>query len=91
MDQNISLAGVPVGAVQRVYGALGELGLNGARAGELSEVVTCPGAYSCNLALTKSMNLGAALGDTLRYDDPLVRDLHTRQRLPQRVRPALDR
>jgi sulfite reductase beta subunit-like hemoprotein len=79
MDQNISLAGVPVGALQRVYGALGKLGLNEARAGELSDVVTCPGAYSCNLALTKSMNLGEALGDTLRkYDDPLLRDLHIR-------------
>ena len=79
MDQNIGLAGVPVGALERVYGALDTLGLNQARAGEISDVVTCPGAYSCNLALTKSMNLGVALGDSLRkYDDPLVRSLAIR-------------
>ncbi|HXP87331.1 MAG TPA: nitrite/sulfite reductase [Bryobacteraceae bacterium] len=79
MDQNIALAGVPVGALDRVYGALTHLGLNLGRAGELSDVVTCPGAYSCNLALTKSMNLGVALGDSLRkYDDPLVRQLAIR-------------
>jgi sulfite reductase beta subunit-like hemoprotein len=79
MDQNIALAGVPVGALDRVYGALGKLGLSLGRAGEISDVVTCPGAYSCNLALTKSMNLGEALNESLRkYDDPLVRSLTVR-------------
>jgi sulfite reductase beta subunit-like hemoprotein len=39
-------------------------------------VVTCPGAYTCNLGLTKTMNLGAALQDTVRqYDDPQVKRL----------------
>jgi sulfite reductase beta subunit-like hemoprotein len=39
-------------------------------------VVTCPGAYSCNLALTKSMNLGYACEDAVKgYDDPLLRNL----------------
>ena len=76
MNQNVILAWVPVGALPRVYGMLGELGLNEARAGEISDTLTCPGAYSCNLALTKSMNLGAALADTVRNDsNPLVRSL----------------
>ena len=76
MNQNVLLGWVPVGAVGRVYGMLGELGLNDSRAGEISDPITCPGAYSCNLALTKSMNLGAALADTVRgYDDPLLRSL----------------
>jgi sulfite reductase beta subunit-like hemoprotein len=76
MNQNVLLAWVPVGAVARVYGMLGELGLNESRAGEISDTLTCPGAYSCNLALTKSMNLGAALADAVRGDDdPLVRSL----------------
>src|ERR1700704_5953074 len=57
MAQNIVFAYVPVGALQRVYGALAKLGLNKDRADEISDVVTCPGAYSCNLALTKSMGL----------------------------------
>ena len=36
--------------------ALKEIGLGDAGANEIQDVVTCPGAYSCNLALTKSMN-----------------------------------
>jgi sulfite reductase beta subunit-like hemoprotein len=76
IDQNLLLAFVPLGRVKRVYAALGELGLNKAGAREIDDVTTCPGAYSCNLALTKSMNLGAALHDAVRhYDDPVVRKL----------------
>jgi sulfite reductase beta subunit-like hemoprotein len=76
MSQNIVLAYVPAGALERVYGALGKIGLNGGRANEISDTVTCPGAYSCNLALTKSMNLGAALAESTRkYDDPSIRGL----------------
>ena len=61
MNQNVVLAYVPAGALKRVYGTLAELGLADARANEVSDVITCPGAYSCNLALTKAMGLGAAL------------------------------
>jgi len=79
MAQNIVLGYVPVGALQRVYGALVKLGLSKDRADEISDVVTCPGAYSCNLALTKSMGLGDALAATVRkYDDPSVRNLAIR-------------
>src|SRR5579862_7955580 len=65
MNQNVILAWVPVGALSRVYGILTELALAGSRAEEISDTLTCPGAYSCNLALTKSMNLGAALTETV--------------------------
>src|SRR5579883_509060 len=76
MSQNVLLAWVPVGELSRVYGVLSELGLNDSKAEEISDVVTCPGAYSCNLALTKSMNLGAALAETVANDsEPLVRRL----------------
>src|SRR5580693_5874095 len=76
MNQNVILAWVPTGAIKRGYGMLGELGLNDSRAEEISDTLTCPGAYSCNLALTKSMNLGAALAETVRDDsDALVRKL----------------
>ncbi|HLN02786.1 MAG TPA: nitrite/sulfite reductase [Bryobacteraceae bacterium] len=76
IDQNLLLGFIPLGRVKHVYTALGELGLNGAGASEIQDVTTCPGAYSCNLGLTKSMNLGAALQQTVReYDDPLVRSL----------------
>jgi sulfite reductase beta subunit-like hemoprotein len=55
---------------------LGDLGLADSRANEVSDVTTCPGAYSCNLALTKAMGLGAALASVVRNDaDPQVRRL----------------
>lgn len=76
MAQNLTFAYVPNGALERVFGALDAIGLAGDRADEISDTVTCPGAYSCNLALTKSMNLGAELANTTRkYDDPLIRGL----------------
>jgi sulfite reductase beta subunit-like hemoprotein len=79
MTQNIVFAFVPVGALERIYTAISNLGLAGDRAGEISDTVTCPGAYSCNLALTKSMNLGAVLAESTRkYDDPLIRNLQIR-------------
>jgi sulfite reductase beta subunit-like hemoprotein len=76
IDQNLLLGFIPLARVRGVYAALEDLGLAGAGAREIEDVTTCPGAYSCNLALTKSMNLGAALQEATRqYDDPLVRKL----------------
>ena len=76
IDQNLLLGFIPLGRVRSLYAALDGLGLAGAGAREIQDVTTCPGAYSCNLALTKSMNLGAALQQATRqYDDPLVRQL----------------
>jgi len=76
MNQNAVLAWVPVAAVKRVYKALGELALNDAGVNEISDVITCPGSYSCNLGLTKTMGLGAALAPMLaRETDPVVRKL----------------
>jgi sulfite reductase beta subunit-like hemoprotein len=76
IEQNMLLPFVPLARLKEVHGALAAAGLATARARQIDDVVTCPGAYSCNLALTKSMNLGAALSETLRrYDDPRVRGL----------------
>jgi len=76
IDQNILLGFVPLGQLHGLHAVLREFGLGEAGAREIADVTTCPGAYSCNLALTKSMNLGAALQDVVRaYDDPLVRKL----------------
>ena len=76
IDQNLLLPFVPLARLPEVRRALATIGLATARARHIDDVVTCPGAYSCNLALTKSMNLGAALGEALRrYDDPQVRGL----------------
>lgn len=73
IEQNLVLAFIPKARLRQVYAALGEAGLNGANAGKIEDVLTCPGAYTCNLGLTKTMNLGAALQEAVRvYDDPQV-------------------
>ncbi len=76
IDQNLMLAYIPLRQLPRVYAALQKIDLAGAGAEEIDDITTCPGAYSCNLALTKSMNLGAALAEEVRdHPDPLVRRL----------------
>jgi sulfite reductase beta subunit-like hemoprotein len=76
IDQNLIISYVPLGRLKAFHAALAGLGLGEGGAREISDVVTCPGAYSCNLALTKSMNLGAALYNVVRhFDDPQVRKL----------------
>ncbi|MBI3681533.1 MAG: nitrite/sulfite reductase [Acidobacteria bacterium] len=74
--QNLVLGFIPVSHLKRVYAALKLIGLNRAGANEIDDIVTCPGAYSCNLALTKTMNLGAALAGVVKnHPDKAVRKL----------------
>ncbi len=76
INQNVVLAYIPLRNLPRVYAALQQIGLAAAGAEEIDDITTCPGAYSCNLALTKSMNLGAALAEEVHdHPDPLVRKL----------------
>jgi len=76
MDQNLMLGFIPLQNLKRVYAALRQIDLADAGAHEIEDVTTCPGAYSCNLALTKSMNLGEAVVRAVSgFDDPLVRRL----------------
>jgi sulfite reductase beta subunit-like hemoprotein len=76
IDQNLILGFVQLANLKRVHAALAAVDLGAAGAHEIDDVVTCPGAYSCNLALTKSMNLGAALQTVVRgYDHPEIRKL----------------
>jgi sulfite reductase beta subunit-like hemoprotein len=76
IEQNLVLAFVPLARLDRVHAALNATGLGDSGAREIQDVITCPGAYTCNLGLTKTMNLGAALAETVRrYDDPRVRSL----------------
>lgn len=79
IDQNVMLGFIPLRNLKSVYASLKRIGLSEAGAHELDDVVTCPGAYSCNLALTKTMNLGDALSHALRsYDHPAVKNLTVR-------------
>jgi sulfite reductase beta subunit-like hemoprotein len=76
VEQNLVLGFVQLGLLPRVHAALKGIGLGDAGARQIQDVVTCPGAYSCNLALTKAMNLGDELEDRVRgYDDPLLKNL----------------
>lgn len=76
MGQNIQLGWIGEGNLQKVYGALAKLDLAGGGADEISDPISCPGAYSCNLGLTKTMGLGAAIAKALANEtDPLVRKL----------------
>jgi sulfite reductase beta subunit-like hemoprotein len=76
IDQNVVLAFIPLAGLRRVYAALREAGLAESGARQIEDVTTCPGAYSCNLGITKSMSLGAALQETVReYDDAQVKRL----------------
>ncbi len=61
IDQNLCLAFIPEARLKQVYSLLKRHDLGDAGANTLADPVTCPGAYSCNLALTKTMNLGDAL------------------------------
>ncbi len=77
IDQNVVFGFIPIHNLRRVYAALKLIALADAGAGEIEDVVTCPGAYSCNLALTKTMNLGAALQESVKaHPDKAVRKLH---------------
>jgi sulfite reductase beta subunit-like hemoprotein len=76
IEQNLVLAYIPLARLDRVHAALNAAGLGESGAREIQDVITCPGAYTCNLGLTKTMNLGAALAEAVRrYDDPQVRGL----------------
>jgi len=76
IDQNLHLAYIPLGNLRRVFAGLKMIGLQEGGAREISDTVSCPGGYSCNLALTKSMNLAAAIAEAVKdYSDRRVRDL----------------
>lgn len=76
VDQNLLLAYIPLARLRPLYAALKILDLADAGANEIGDVTTCPGAYTCNLGLTKSMNLGSELSQLFRDEtDPEVRKL----------------
>lgn len=77
IDQNLSIAWIQQNRLREVYAILQQAKLAEAGVDEIDDVVTCPGAWSCNLGITKTMTLGEALRQTLgSHPDPLVRKLH---------------
>ncbi|WP_394847938.1 nitrite/sulfite reductase [Pendulispora brunnea] len=73
IDQNVLLSWVHQKSLPALYVELSELGLTRSGVHSARDVVSCPGAESCSLAVTSSRALGAAIGERLEKDD--VREL----------------
>ncbi|MEK7748207.1 MAG: sulfurtransferase TusA family protein [Nitrospirota bacterium] len=62
-QQNFVLFGIDPSSLPNLYRALNKLGLAASGAETAVDVIACPGADSCQLALTSSMGVGAAISD----------------------------
>lgn len=61
-QQNFALRWVPSGRLPALYRVLSAVGLAAPSAERLADVTACPGADTCQLGITSSRGLGAALG-----------------------------
>ena len=61
VNQNFIIRWIPDESVYGVWKALGTAGLEDAGAGEITDVVSCPGTDSCKLGITCSMGLNRAI------------------------------
>jgi len=78
VEQNLVLRWVRDESIYDVWTGLGELGLAGSGADEVTDVVSCPGTDSCKLGITSSMGLNRAVQDrieAMRLTDPLTRQI----------------
>jgi len=81
VQQNLVLRWVRDEAIYELWQRLGELGLGDAGAGEITDVVSCPGTDSCKLGITSSMGLNAAVQERLvqmEISDELTRRIHVK-------------
>jgi sulfite reductase (NADPH) hemoprotein beta-component len=72
VDQNLLLRWVPVGELHELYRRLAAASLGLAEAGSVADVLSCPGAECCRLAVTQSRGLGRLLEDTIRQRPDLI-------------------
>ena len=63
--QNLALRDLTEADIRPLYDRLNEIGMAEAGAELARDVVSCPGADTCNLAVTQSRGLAAAIGDAL--------------------------
>jgi sulfite reductase beta subunit-like hemoprotein len=76
ISQNLVFRWVPDAALPWVYRELAEAGLAHTDAHSLADITRCPGADTCQLALTHSRGLAEALGNVLADEFEGARDLH---------------
>jgi sulfite reductase (NADPH) hemoprotein beta-component len=72
VDQNVLYRWVKTQSIEPFYQRLVAAGLGAPDAGRLSDVVSCPGAESCRLAVTQSRGLGQVLTEHLSARPELV-------------------
>jgi sulfite reductase (NADPH) hemoprotein beta-component len=72
VEQNVLFRWVRRESIEPFYQRLAAAGLSAPDAGTLSDVVSCPGAESCRLAVTQSRGLGRALTEYLSTRSDLV-------------------
>ena len=93
IDQNLLVPWVDRRSLPALYVALREIGLARTDVHTASDVTSCPGAESCNLAVTSSRNVARAISERLELPDVSSsagarRHDDQDQRLPQLVRTA---
>jgi sulfite reductase beta subunit-like hemoprotein len=64
--QNVLLPNVPTENVKAIHKKLAEAGLATDGVHDIGDVVSCPGAETCNLGITKSRNLAEVLRDRVQ-------------------------
>jgi sulfite reductase beta subunit-like hemoprotein len=69
IDQNILIPWVDVRSLPALHVALREIGLARTGIHTARDVLSCPGAESCNLAVTASRNVAAAISERLELPD----------------------
>lgn len=68
IEQNLVLRWVPTHRLPALHAALDAIGLAKPGARTVADVTTCPGAETCNLAVTASRQVGAAISARLESD-----------------------
>jgi sulfite reductase (NADPH) hemoprotein beta-component len=72
IEQNIVFRWVKLDAIEPFYRRLEAAGLNAGDANTVADVVSCPGAETCRLAVTQSRGLGRVLTEYLGSHPELV-------------------
>ena len=75
-DQNVVFRWVNACDLRQLYRRVAAAGLALAEASTIANVVSCPGAESCRLAVTQSRGLGRLLEDELRARPDLIAKAH---------------
>jgi sulfite reductase beta subunit-like hemoprotein len=65
-NQNVLLPNVPLANLKPLHEGLAAAGLDAAGVHDIADVVSCPGAETCNLGITKSRNLADVLRDRVQ-------------------------